>query len=241
LAARPDKGKTTEMASELTFMAPQVDVVYPGEERVILWFNNEGPGRRIVQRNYQAALNCTISELIQLSETGVIKEEYLKACGGRDVIKVMDVHDFWSHEIEDIIRQYKPAIIVFDMVDNIKFGGGLSNGGQRTDQILEAMYQWARLIGVKYDSVVLATSQVSADGDGLTFPTLSMLKDSKTGKQGAADFIITMGAVNDPQYEMSRWIGMTKNKLQREGAPKSCNQEVIFDPERARLLDPPEA
>ncbi|BAP15822.1 putative DNA helicase [Ralstonia phage RSJ2] len=240
LAARPDKGKTTMIASELTYMAEQIDTVYPDEQRDILWFNNEGPGRRIVQRNYQAALNAKISDLIHLSQNGVIREEYVKACGGRDVIKVMDIHDFWSHEVEDIMRMHKPAIVVFDMVDNIKFGGAVNNGGQRTDQLLEAMYQWARLLGVKYDCAVIATSQVSADGDGLSFPTLPMLKDSKTGKQGAADAIIVMGSLNDPMYAGSRWIGMTKNKLQREGAPKSCDAEVIFDAERARLIDPPE-
>ena len=64
VAARPDKGKTTFCASELTHMAAQLDGVYPGENRSVLWFNNEGPGKKIVMRNFQAALNATTEDLV---------------------------------------------------------------------------------------------------------------------------------------------------------------------------------
>ena len=84
------------------------------------------------------------------------------------------------------------------------------------------------------------TSQISADGDGLAYPTLPMLKDSKTGKQGAADFILTMGASNDPLLGNTRFIGATKNKLNREGAPRDPRCEVVFDAQRGRLNMPGE-
>lgn len=241
LAGRPDKGKTTEISSEITCMAQQFDAYYgPDSGRYVLWMNNEGPGRRIVQRTYQSALNATMAELIRMSNNGTLKDRYAEAVGGVDRIRIMDIHDFWNYEVEDIMRRCPPGLVVMDMVDNIKFGGQALNGGQRTDQLLEAQYQWARLMAVKYDTPIIATSQISADGDGLQFPTLPMLKDSKTGKQGAADAIITLGAVNDPFYASSRWIGMTKNKLRRQGAPQSPQAEVMFDGERGRLLMPVE-
>ncbi|KVF22782.1 AAA family ATPase [Burkholderia cepacia] len=240
-AGRPDKGKTTSISSEVTYMAGQFDAYYgPNSGRYILWMNNEGPGRRIVQRTYQSALNATMAELIRMSNNGALKDKYAEAVGGVDRIRIMDIHDFWNYEVEDIMRRCPPGLVVMDMVDNIKFGGQVLNGGQRTDQLLEAQYQWARLMAVKYDTPIIATSQISADGDGLQFPTLPMLKDSKTGKQGAADAIITLGAVNDPFYASSRWIGMTKNKLRRQGAPQSPQAEVMFDGERGRLLMPVE-
>ncbi|MBO1859374.1 AAA family ATPase [Burkholderia cenocepacia] len=241
-AGRPDKGKTTSISSEVTYMAGQFDAYYgPNSGRYVLWMNNEGPGRRIVQRTYQSALNATMAELIRMSNSGALKDKYAEAVGGVDRIRIMDIHDFWNYEVEDIMRRCPPGLVVMDMVDNIKFGGQALNGGQRTDQLLEAQYQWARLMAVKYDTPIIATSQISADGDGLQFPTLPMLKDSKTGKQGAADAIITLGAVNDPFYASSRWIGMTKNKLRRQGAPQSPQAEVMFDGERGRLLMPVEA
>jgi replicative DNA helicase len=248
IAARPDKGKTTFCSSELTFMSKQVDEVYPGEGRSILWFNNEGPGRKIITRNFQSALGCTTEDLVKLSNTPAdaefakyktqVRQQYAAALGGRPgVLRVFDVHDMWNHEVEDIMLKYKPALVLFDMVDNIKFGGEANNNGARTDQLLEAMYQWARLMGVKHDCAVLATSQISADGDGLSYPTLPMLKDSKTGKQGAADVIITIGALNDPVLENSRYIGTTKNKLVRTGKKGSPSQEVFFDSQRGRYKE----
>jgi len=256
LAARPDKGKTSFIGDQATFMAPQVDILYPGENRSILWFNNEGPGRQIVMRSYQAALGCTTEEMVALSNTPAdpawnekhgkqykskLRQVYADAIGGRPgVFRVMDIHDFWNTEVEDIMKRFPPAIVVFDMIDNIKFGGEIGNGGQRTDQILEAMYQWARMMGVKYDCVVIATSQISADGDGLQYPTLSMLKDSKTGKQGAADVILTMGAVNDPALEQTRFFGCTKNKRTRTGERKSPQADVWFDQDRSRFLETPQ-
>lgn len=246
IAARPDKGKTTFCASELTYMAAQVDTLYPGENRSILWFNNEGPGNKIVMRNFQAALNATTEDLVKLSNTPSadpkwktkVREDYAAALGGRPgVLRIFDIHDMWNHEVEDIMKSHKPAVVLFDMVDNIKFGGETNNNGQRTDQLLEAMYQWARLMGVKHDTAVLATSQISADGDGVSYPTLPQLKDSKTGKQGAADLIITLGALNNPMLENSRYIGCTKNKLVRTGKRNSPMQEVFFDSQRGRYKE----
>lgn len=242
IAMRPDRGKTSLLTSELTFMASQIDTLFPGENRHILWFNNEGPGKRIVGRKYQSALNMSVSEMIEFRNKhgrGQFNELYEQAIGGRtDIIRILDVHDYWSHDIEDILKNTRPAVVVFDMVDNIRFGGSVGNNGQRTDQLLEAMYQWARVLGVKYDTAVLATSQISADGDNVAYPTLPMLKDSKTGKQGAADFIITGGCLNDPMFQNTRFIGMTKNKLHRSGGPKDPRCEVVFDSERGRFNMP---
>jgi replicative DNA helicase len=248
VAARPDKGKTTFWTDQLTHMAAQVDTLWPGEKRSILWFNNEGPGKRIVTRCFQSALNATIEDLVKLSNIPadkefahyktMVRQKYAEALGGRPgVLRIFDIHDMWNHEVEEVIALHRPAMVVFDMIDNIKFGGEASNNGQRTDQLLEAMYQWARLRGVKHDCAVAANSQISADGDGVQYPTLPQLKDSKTGKQGAADVIITLGAVNDPVLENSRYIGTTKNKKVRTGVKASPMQEVIFDGNRGRYVE----
>lgn len=239
IAARPDVGKTSFCTDQLTHFAAQLPELYPDEPRSILWFNNEGPGRRIKSRLYQSALDASISDLVERNKSGTIKEDYRKAVGGNaDIIRVFDIHDFWNHEVEEVIRNTPPAVILFDMVDNIRFGGNVNNNGQRTDQLLEAMYQWARVIGVKHDCVVLATSQVSADGENMAYPLLGMLKDSKTGKQGAADFILTIGYNID--FPSSRYLGLTKNKLAREGAPKAPKIETVMDGVRGRYRMPSE-
>ncbi len=102
---------------------------------------------------------------------------------------------------------------------------------------LEEMYKWARECAVKYNHAGIATSQISNDGDGEMFPTLGMLKDSKTGKQGACDWQLMIGATNDPMMQSFRYIGLPKNKLRREGAQSDPRATVIFNPEIARYTD----
>jgi len=245
VAGRPDKGKTSFLTHCVTHFSPQVYTMYKGA-RKILWFNNEGPGKRIIQRAYQSALNLTIPEMVERYQKPSTKgfdhlldEQYAEAMGGHiDMLQVMDVHDFWSHELEDIIRKADAGLIVWDMIDNVKFGGGSANGGERTDQVLEAMYQWVRVLSVKYDIPMLATSQISGDGENERWPKLGQLKDSKTGKQGAAEAILTLGAIDAPGCEDLRYIGMTKNKLHRYGGPRDPRKEVFFDGPRGRYTEP---
>lgn len=239
-AARPDAGKTTALSSEVTHMAPQVDGLYPNEKRSIIWLCNEGPTRQIVYRNFQSALGVTDEQMFKLAKQphktygNELRAQYAKALGGRPgVLRVFPIHDKWSYEVEDIFKEHRPALVVFDMIDNVKFGGELANLGTRTDQVLESMYQWARQQAVKYDCAVIATSQISAEGENVMWPAQSMLKDSKTGKQGAADVIVMMGKVNDNPN--SRYLSTPKNKRKRTGRPSCLMAEVIFDPDHARL------
>lgn len=238
IAMRPDRGKTTWVASEITHFAPQLVLYEWSKGRPILWLNNEGPGRRILARIRQSALGMSNSEIRALGAVEA-KRRYAEAVGGDpDMIIVKDVHGYTHWEIEELIRKINPAVVVFDMIDNIQFAGSTMNHGERTDQLLEAMYQWARSLGVKYDFVGLATSQISATADGERWPGQAHLKDSRTGKQGACDFILTGGF--DPSMPSTRFIGTTKNKIKVEGASGNPECQVFFDADRARLREPQE-
>lgn len=235
-AMRPDAGKTTFLTSESSHWITQLDNVWPDQKRTGIWLNNEGPGKRIKQRWYQSLLGATIPEMVEWAKDGTIRKRIEDAMGG-DIHRMQfyDIHGFNSGEVEAIIKQTNPGFIIFDMIDNITFTGGMTNGGQRTDQMLEAMYQAARNWCVKYDAVGVATSQISAEGEGITYPPQSALKDSKTGKQGACDFIIMGGKLNDPAMERFRYIGTPKNKLHRSGGKRDVREEVMMDAERARF------
>lgn len=233
VAGRPDTGKTSFLASELTHLAKQITDAFK-EDRPAIWFNNEGPGKRIKPRLYQAALDLSIRDMIALNKEDKLVAAYREAVGGVDRIKIMDIHGFWNWEVEDIIKKERPAIIVYDMIDNIRFSG---NSGSRTDEVLEKMYSWAREACVKYDCIGIATSQISNDGEGDLFPTLGMLKDSKTGKQGACDFQIMIGKNNDFNSESTRGIGIVKNKLRVDGKAGDPRSQVIFDGNRSRYRD----
>ena len=85
---------------------------------------------------------------------------------------------------------------------------------------------------------MLATSQLSAEAAGNLFPGMHMLSNSKTGKAGAADFIMMVGASDDPLLRNSRWLSLPKNKLHRSGGPKDPRVEVPFDGPRSRFNNP---
>ncbi len=221
VCARPDRGKTSFFASELTHMASQTP-----DDRPILWLNNEGPGKRIYPRLYQAALGMNFMQILDLNKkAGQLEKAYGDVVGDPFKIRIKDIHGFTIGQVERIIEEQNPSIVVYDMVDNIKGFGSEA----RTDLALEKMYQTVRELAVLYEHVAMATSQISADGDGLLYPLQHMLKDSKTGKQGACDFQIMLGASNDPSMESMRGIGIVKNKLQMPNAPADPREEVHFN------------
>jgi replicative DNA helicase len=230
VAGRPDKGKTSFLASELSFLAPQLP-----SERNALWLNNEGPGHRIIPRIYQAALNYSMDDMMREHTAGRLEAAFVALIGRIDRIRVVDVHGMNIGQVETVIEENNAGIVLYDMIDNIHGFGDAA----RTDLKLEEMYKACREISVKYDCIGLATSQISADGDGEMFPSLSMLKDSKTGKQGACDFQLMIGASNDPNLQGSRYLGLPKNKLRRPGAPGDPRCEVTFDSTRSRFRDLP--
>lgn len=231
VAARPDRGKTTFLASESTFWGAQLK-----SEETILWLNNEGMGRRIIPRIYSAALGATKGQLIELSNKGLLKPAFAKRMGRLDRIQIIDIHQMDNSAVQDIIEDIKPAIVIYDMIDNIRGFGDAA----RTDLKLEQMYTWARDLAAMNNHIAIATSQISADGEGIQFPTQNMLKDSKTGKQGTADFIIMLGAKNDPGFEGLRFVGITKNKLRTDG-PGDPRATVGYQPHIARYSDITEA
>ncbi len=230
IAGRPDRGKTTFLSSELTHMASQLP-----EGKNVLWLNNEGAGKRIIPRLYQSALGCTRTDLLTLSAARVLKASYIKKIGRLDKIRVIDIHNMDNFSVEQLIEANNAGIVVYDMIDNIRGFGHAA----RTDLGLEMMYGWARNIAVKYEHIAMATSQISADGEGMQYPTMDMLKDSKTGKQGACDFIIMLGASNEPGYSNLRFIGAPKNKLRRDGGKADPREPVAYEPMRARYTDMP--
>lgn len=230
IAGRPDKGKTSFIASELTRLAGQLP-----SDRNAVWLNNEGPGKRIIPRLYQAALNFNMDQMKIHSQAGQLQDLYCEQLGRLDRIRVIDIHGLNKTQVEILLEDNKAGIAVFDMIDNIQGFGDAA----RTDLALEKMYQHQREQMVKHGCIGLATSQISSEGDGQMFPTMPMLKDSKTGKQGACDFQIMVGASNDALYARSRFIGVVKNKLRHPTGPSDPKAEVEFDATRSRYNDMP--
>lgn len=240
LCARPDRGKTSFLTDQGSYMAPQLPEVF-GEGHPLLWFCNEGSPRKIWLRTYQSVMNMSMAELAEFRRKDCKSNDvkFLDAIygklGGKENFVILDAHKMTNTEVEDIVAQYEPGIVIYDMIDNFHFAGMTMHGGQRTDQVLESMYQWARELAVVTNHIGIATSQISGDGEGAAFPPMSMLKDSKTGKQGTFDLQIMLGASNSNGMEHVRYIGTPKNKLKVDGSPSYLKAECLFDNSRGRF------
>lgn len=226
VAARPGVGKTTFLTHLNAHVAPQMR-----SNKIIVWFNNESKRQRIMSRQITSSLKKTRSEILPLVESGQVTEEYTKVMGRPDKVRVYDVHGKTIFQLEDILRRLGEdniGLIIYDMLDNVKFPG-MDN--RREDQRLEALYQYGRELGVRFDAPVFPTSQLSYEAMGKLFPEESHLKESKTGKQGACDGIIMIGRSDDPMKERIRGISMPKTKSKLEGVP-NMREEVLFDEDR---------
>jgi replicative DNA helicase len=222
--ARPETGKTTFLASEITHMVSQTN----GD---ILWFNNEEQGTKVGIRVYQATLGLTTQALFADKQTN--KERYRAITNNR--IKILDFEDSSSkHRIESVLKQYNPALIIFDQIDKIR---GFK--GDRNDLELKQIYQWAREISKTY-APVIAVSQASGEAEGKLFLTMDMVDGSKTAKQGEADWILGIGKEQD-NTSRSRYFNITKNKLigDKDTSPdlRHGSTQVLIKPEIARYED----
>lgn len=230
IAARPGLGKTTFITHLNYSMAQDMP-----ENKIIVWFNNESRKERIMQRSIQSAIGCTNKELYEIHAAGDLRERYAKSMGNAERVRVYDIHGKSNHHLEEILESIgvdNVGAIVFDMLDNVRSS---SSKEIREDQRLERLYQWARELGVKYNCPTFPTSQVSNEGAGELFPTENMLKDSKTGKQGACDGIVVLGWNDDPTTPNNRGVGMPKTKSKREGQ-QNLREVVLFDSDRGRYV-----
>ncbi len=222
--ARPETGKTTFLASEITHMVSQT-------EGDILWFNNEEQGSKVGIRVYQATLGLTTEALFANKEAN--KQKYRDLTNNR--IKILDFEDSSSkHRVEAVLKQYNPALIIFDQIDKIR---GFK--GERNDLELKAIYQWAREIAKTY-APVIAVSQAGGEAEGKLFLTMDMVDGSKTAKQGEADWILGIGKDQD-NTSRSRYFNISKNKLigDKDTLPdlRHGSTQVLIKPEIARYED----
>lgn len=232
VALRPGRGKTSFMVDNC------VHWLKPGgylreSNRPVLWFNNEGDKLKI-KGSFLRCVLCRDFQGIQEMGWERAQELYDELIGGPDMVQIYDIHNRDYKYLQRIIEDKNPGVVVWDMLDNVR---GFS--ADRRDQELESLYQWAREMAVQHDFLSLITSQVSDQGANLQWIPDNCLKDSRTGKQGACDAIITIGTNDDPGFERVRYVYIPKEfkGSPLEGASPKCLTEVIFDSPTCRYLN----
>lgn len=226
--ARPESGKTTFLASEVSHFATQT-------ERPILWFNNEEQGQKVMLRVIQATLGLTLPQLF--SDLKKYKELYYELT--RDNIKIIDSASIYKSHVQKYIQEFEPSLIVFDQLDKIK-GFDKSSGSDRNDLRLGSIYVWARELAKEYCPVI-GVSQADGSGEGKKWLTMDNVAEAKTSKQAEADWILGIGKTHEPGMEFIRYLNISKNKLQgdedSDPSMRHGHIEVLIEPQIARYRD----
>jgi replicative DNA helicase len=222
--ARPETGKTTFLASEITYMAGQVT-------QPILWFNLEQVGTEVMIRCYQAALGVDLPTLYSDLEGN--RKRYHDLTKGN--IKLIDSASITSKQIEKLCEKHNPSLVVFDQIDKIK---GFDN--DREDLRLGGIYIWARELA-KSHCPVIGICQADGSGEGARWLSMANVANAKTSKQAEADWILGIGKVNEAGYDNLRYMHLSKNKLpgDSDSDPKMRHGrwETLLEAEVARYID----
>lgn len=226
--ARPETGKTTFLASEMTHMAEQAKVKGLGS---VIYLGNEEVGSTVMLRCYQAVFGITSQELY----TNLVhyKDEYTSRIG--EHLKIYDNARIIKQDVENICKQYNPSLLVFDQIDKVHW-----QDNERYDLKMKAIYQWARELAKVYCPVI-GICQAGGTAEGKKYLTMNDVDSSHTAKQGEADFMIGIGKTEVDGEEYLRYLSMCKNKL---GKDTDCISDlrhaklpIIIHPNIARYED----
>lgn len=210
LGARPETGKTTMLASEMTFWAEQLPL-----NRPIIWVNNEERSSKVMYRVMQAFFGVDNATLA--ADVSKYEAEYAAKMGKRILVINNDSGFNDVHSLDALFKDKNPGAIVFDQLDKVN---GFTHE-DREDLRLGRLYNWGRDKSHQYGPVI-AVSQATGD-DYQKYIPMSALRGSKTDKAGEADAIITIGKTNEPGMEYNRYIHVPKNKM--HGGPMSVEAE----------------
>ena len=230
LGARPDSGKTTMLASEVSFMSSQLRHL----DKTAYWFCNEEQGKRVKYRIMQAALGLTTKKFV--GDVGAAYAAYLAAVGG-ERIKIIHSASLSCYDVETVLANRDDVgLIIFDQLH--KFQG--VQGGKDTNEVGKQglLFAWARAMA-EYGPVI-NVHQCKGTAEGVMYPEMDQLYGSTTIIQGECDAIVMLGRPHDPEFhDNTRGLYAPKNKLVGEltsdGRYRNAQFEIMIQPEIARF------
>ena len=227
LFARPETGKTTFLASEVSHMLTQLK----DDDGPIVWFNMEEQGNKVMLRVYQAYFGITLEQL--LANPKRYKDEWDQVVRGK--LKLVDNANLTKQEVERIVEKLKPSLMVQDQTPKVK-----GFAADRDDLRLGSIFQWSRELAKKYCPVI-GVSQADGNAENTKWLTMDHVANVKTAAQAEADWILGIGKVNSEGAEFTRYLNLSKNKLagDSDSLPdlRHLRTEVYIEPRIARYVD----
>lgn len=227
LFARPETGKTTFLASEISAMLDNL----PDEAGPIIWVNNEESGDKVMVRMIQAHFGATLSQI--MSNKKKYRDEFLKRFDGKFLF--IDDANFSKAQVERLLKAKQPSLIVFDQITKIK-----GFAADREDLKLGAICVWAREMAKSYCAVI-GVMQADGTAEGQKWLMMDHVANAKTAVQAEADWIVGIGKTHAEGAEFLRYVNISKNKLHGDSDSianlRHGRIEILIKPEIARYAD----
>lgn len=193
----------------------------------VLYIGNEEDTYKVRKRIVCNLASCTPDQFEDKTEKalGLAKER------GLDNLRICHMFPGTIPEIEDLLKEIRPDVIVLDQIRNLTWQG---KGGDSMVSKLEQLGIAVRSLLGRYDCLGVSITQ--AGHPDHTDPWLRMedLDNSKTGLPGTADVIIGVGANDEMVAANQRAISLCKNKLNEDPDGK-VGFMVQVDPARSKI------
>jgi len=201
IAAYSNVGKT---AFAISLCASPAGFCQQGAK--VCYVANEEIGKRTKLRAIQAYTGMTKEEIEFDPQSASARY-----AGIKDRLIFVDAQGWDIQTLEAYLNKQQPDLVIVDMADKIALADKFNSGHER----LRELYYRLREAAKTYNCAILGLSQASAEAEGKTRITMSMMEGSKLGKAAESDIMLGIGRMNDAENpdDPTRWITVMKNKI----------------------------
>ena len=223
IIARPETGKTAFWVSLVASTGG-----FAWQQKKVSIFANEEPAIRTQMRLLNACTGLQRGSILNGSRD-IAKEKWGEIS---PYIENFDCVGKTMDDLDEYCTNTDVDILVIDQLDKINVAGKYN----ATHEKLREVYTQARELAKRHSILVIGMSQASAEAQGRSRVTFSVMENSKTGKASEADIILGLGKEDEQENFMDdciRFVTLSKNKL--TGDHKEF--EVILRPTISRFAE----
>ena len=186
------------------------------QDAKVCYIANEEVAKRTKLRAIQAYTGMTKDEIEFDPQAASARYSGIK-----DRMIFVDAQGWDIQMLDAYLGKQKCEVCIIDMADKIALTTQFNSGHER----LRELYYRLRELAKKHNCAVIGISQASADAEGRTRLTPTMLEGSKVGKIAECDILIGAGKANDAENpdDPTRYLTVMKNKISGWHGTVICN------------------
>lgn len=188
----------------------------------VLYCGNEDPATDMILRLMWRITGMTEEEIRKAPD----KAQKLLDEKGFSNLVFVELAPGTRREIEDLIVEHEPDILMVDQIRNLDMGEG------NKVLALEKSAAMMRMFGKKYDIVPVSFTQAGDSATGKMLLSRGDIDFSNVGIPGTADLLIGIGATDEMEGKGERMLSLVKNKVGGTKQPV----KVWFDPMLTKVM-----